>query len=93
MFWWEKIKDENNILIPNIGNNVLYIYEGKTISYSSTNDIEKLKPFIENNNCIKTATDYFGIEIEIAVDYATALEQLKENENGKCKFFCNLGNL
>ena len=45
MFWWEKIKDENNILIPNIGNNVLYIYEGKTILHSSTNDIEKLKPF------------------------------------------------
>jgi hypothetical protein len=45
------------------------------------------KPFINNNNCIKTATDYFGIEIEIAVDYETALEQLKENENGKCKFF------
>ena len=45
------------------------------------------KPFIENNNCIKTATDYFGIEIEIADDYETALEQLKENENGKCKFF------
>ena len=41
------------------------------------------KPFIENNNCIKTATDYFGIEIEIADDYETALEQ----------FFCSLGYL
>ena len=41
----KKIKNENNILIPNLGANILYIYEGKTISHSSTNDIEKLKPF------------------------------------------------
>ena len=44
-------------------------------------------PFIEKNNCIKKATDYFGIEIEVVEDYETAFEQLKENENGKYKFF------
>ena len=45
------------------------------------------KPLIEKNNCITTATDYFGIEIEVADDYEIVIENLKENENGKCKFF------